>query len=94
MEWSVYIVLCNDGSLYTGISTDVERRFRQHQTGKGAKFFRSRQPVSIAFQETGHDKSSATSREREIKKMSRRDKLSLVEIARRTAVAQSEAAAG
>lgn len=79
MNWSVYIIRCGDGSLYTGISTDVERRFRQHQSGKGAKFFRSRRPLAVAFQEIGHDKSSASCREAEIKKMSRQDKLALID---------------
>jgi putative endonuclease len=68
MNWSVYIILCDDGSLYTGISTDVERRFRQHQQGVGAKFFRSRRPLQLAYQESGHDRASASRREREIKR--------------------------
>jgi putative endonuclease len=78
MNWSVYIILCSDGSLYTGISTDVQRRFCQHQKGKGAKYFRGRQPRSIVFFETGHCRSSATQREAEIKKMKHGDKASLI----------------
>jgi len=88
MEWSVYMVLCSDGSLYTGISTNVERRLRQHQTGKGAKFFRGRQALRIAYQEAGHNKASAASREWEIKRMTRRDKLLLMENARKTGFTQ------
>lgn len=78
MEWSVYIILCSDGSLYTGISTDVERRFRQHSTGKGAKYFRGRAPLAIAFREGGHSRNSAGRRESMIKKMTRLEKQVLI----------------
>ena len=80
MEWSVYMILCDDGSLYTGISTDVERRFRQHQNGTGAKFFRARQPLRLAYLESGHDRASASRREREIKRLSPARKRTLVDI--------------
>lgn len=76
--WSVYIIACDDGSLYTGISTDVERRFRQHCSGNGAKFFRSRRAMRIAYRESGHSRSSASQREAAIKKLSRRQKLALL----------------
>jgi putative endonuclease len=76
--WSVYMIRCDDGSLYTGISTDVDRRYCQHQAGLGAKFFRTRRPVQIAYREGGHDRRSASRREVVIKKMSRREKLSLI----------------
>ncbi len=78
MNWSVYIILCTDGSLYTGISTDVERRFRQHQAGKGAKYFRGRQPLAIAYREEGYTRTSAGRRENTIKKLSRTEKQSLI----------------
>ncbi|AEF99024.1 GIY-YIG nuclease family protein [Methylomonas methanica] len=78
MEWSVYIILCGDGSLYTGISTDVQRRFLQHQTGKGAKYFRRCRPSCVIFSEAGHSRSSASRREAEIKRMARQDKLKLI----------------
>ena len=77
-NWSVYIILCSDGSLYTGISTDVERRFRQHQTGKGAKFFRGRRPLAIAYRETGFTRAGASQRESTIKKLSRMKKQALI----------------
>ncbi|MDD2760708.1 MAG: GIY-YIG nuclease family protein [Methylomonas sp.] len=76
--WVVYIILCSDDSLYTGISTDVERRFLQHQSGKGAKYFRSRQPSRIVFVESGHCRASATRRELAIKKLNRADKVRLI----------------
>ena len=78
MLWSVYIILCSDGSFYTGISTDVQRRFRQHQLGKGAKYFRSRQPSQLVFVESGHCRASASRRELAIKKLKRGDKVRLI----------------
>ncbi len=60
MDWSVYIICCDDGSLYTGISTDVERRFREHlETPRGAKFFNGRKPREVVWREGGHTRSSA-----------------------------------
>lgn len=78
MVWSVYIILCDDGSLYTGISTDVERRFRQHCSGKGAKFFRARRALQVAYQESGLTRSTASQREAAIKRLSRSEKLALL----------------
>ncbi|KAB0666754.1 GIY-YIG nuclease family protein [Oryzomonas japonica] len=78
MEWHVYIILCSDNSLYTGVTTDMERRFRQHAAGKGAKYFRGRQPVRVVYLEGNHSRSSAASRELRIKAMDRTEKLSLI----------------
>ena len=78
MEWSVYIILCTDSSLYTGITTDVNRRFRQHLDQKGAKYFRHCQPQRIVFLEQGHDRASASRREAAIKKMKRELKQALI----------------
>ena len=69
MNWKVYVILCVDDSLYTGITTDVERRFIQHSSGKGAKYFRAHEPLRLAYLEEGHDRSSASRREAEIKKL-------------------------
>jgi putative endonuclease len=81
MTWSVYIIEASDASLYTGISTDVDRRFQEHVSGnKGAKFFNGRQPVRVVYVENGHTRSSASKREAEIKKMSRLDKKTLIAI--------------
>jgi putative endonuclease len=74
MNWQVYIILCSDNSLYTGITTDIERRFRQHREGRGAKFFRGRQPLRMVYLENGHSRSSAASKELQIKAMSRAGK--------------------
>jgi putative endonuclease len=80
VNWQVYIILCSDGSLYTGITTDSERRFRQHAAGKGAKYFRGRQPVLIVYLEGGHTRSSAGKREAEIKSFSRAVKMQLTAV--------------
>ena len=78
-DWFVYIVESADGKLYTGITTDVERRFREHREGKkGARFFRTTQPVQIVWREAHPDQSSATKREMAIKKMKRPQKLDLI----------------
>lgn len=74
------MILASDRSLYTGISTDVERRFLQHQRGAGAKYFHAgRQPQQVVFYEPGHDRSSASRREAAIKKLPRSEKLRLAE---------------
>ena len=78
-HWSLYIIEASDATYYTGITTDVERRFEQHLNGTGAKFFNGRQPVAVVYREDGHDRSSASRREAEIKKLSRREKTVLIE---------------
>lgn len=78
MSWCVYIILCSDTTLYTGITTDIARRFRQHANGCGAKYFRARQPLRIVYQETGHNRSSAGSREWQIKQMTKKAKIGLI----------------
>ena len=77
MIWHVYIILCSDGSFYTGITTDPERRFRQHATGDGAKYFRGRKPLKIVYQEGPHTRSSAGCRELQIKRMTHDGKAAL-----------------
>jgi len=64
-----YIILYSDNSLYTGITTDLERRFRQHAHLCGARYFRGRKPTRVVYQERGDTRSSASSRELEFKKM-------------------------
>ncbi|HEY8034570.1 MAG TPA: GIY-YIG nuclease family protein [Methylobacter sp.] len=78
MNWQVYIILCTDDSLYTGITNDVARRFNQHSDKQGAKYFRGRQPRELVYVETGHDRSSASKRESVIKKLPRLEKLQLL----------------
>jgi putative endonuclease len=78
MNWQVYIILCSDDSLYTGITTDVERRFAQHLAGTGAKYFRGRSPHRLVYLEVDHDRSSASRREVEIKRLRPDDKRLLI----------------
>jgi putative endonuclease len=77
--WYVYIIEASDSSLYTGVTTDVERRFTEHcGTARGARFFRGRAPVKVVYTETHFDRSSAQSRESVIKKLNRDGKLELI----------------
>jgi putative endonuclease len=79
MNWSVYIILCSDDSLYTGITTDVPRRFTQHANRQGAKYFRGRHPKQLLYVEHNHNRSSASRRESMIKKLSRMEKWQLIQ---------------
>jgi putative endonuclease len=78
LNWLVYMILSSDGSLYTGITNDIARRYSQHGGKNGAKFFRGRQPQKLVYVETGHDRSSASKREIAIKKLPRQEKLQLL----------------
>lgn len=69
---------CADGSLYTGVATDIDRRLDEHNTGKGAKYTRGRTPVSLVYREQCRDRSRAVRRELIIKRMKRPDKLKLM----------------
>ncbi|MDD3815856.1 MAG: GIY-YIG nuclease family protein [Desulfocapsaceae bacterium] len=69
-SWYVYIVRCGDNSLYTGITKNLEKRILEHNSGaKGAKYTRSRRPVSLVYSEQAASRSAATSREFTIKKL-------------------------
>ena len=77
--WWVYIVECSDKSLYAGITTDIDRRIIEHNTSnKGAKYTRSKRPVSLVYKEQCENRSIASKREHQIKKLKRADKLLLV----------------
>lgn len=76
-SWQVYIIVCSDDSLYTGITINIERRLSQHKAGEGAKYFRGRQPVKVIYLESGHDWGTAVKRERRIKMMKHNEKLLL-----------------
>jgi putative endonuclease len=80
-EWSVYMVRCLDGSLYTGIAKDVSRRVSEHNTDDAlaASYTRSRRPVTLVYQEKQETRSSASKREYAIKQMSRHEKLKLID---------------
>lgn len=77
-DWQVYMVLCTDDSLYTGITTDIERRLSQHANGSGAKYFRGRRPKQLVYLESGHTRSTAGKRELTIKRLMHTDKSSLI----------------
>ena len=74
----VYMLRCADGTLYTGIATDVDRRVAEHNSGKGAKYTRSRLPVQLVYTEGFETKSEAMHREAEIKRLTRIEKLALI----------------
>src|SRR5882762_11980045 len=77
-EWSVYILSCGDGSLYTGIAKDVEARLGQHQKGKGAAYTRTHLPVELIYQESRYSRSAALVREARVKSLPRPRKESLI----------------
>lgn len=80
MTWTVYIIRCDDESLYTGVTKDLDRRFGEHGSGKrGARYFAGRQPVRVEWREDGHDHGSALRREAQIKRLDRAGKLRLID---------------
>ncbi|MDO8466612.1 MAG: GIY-YIG nuclease family protein [bacterium] len=79
MTWFVYMALCADKSLYTGITTDVKRRFAEHKAGIGAKYTRAKRIVKILYTEKRKTRGSALKREMEIKGWNREKKLKLIE---------------
>jgi putative endonuclease len=78
MTWTVYIARCSDGSLYTGITTDPERRLAEHNSGSGGAYTRSKTPIVMVYGEPAADRSRAQRRERAIKRLSRTQKEKLV----------------
>lgn len=82
MSHFVYIIECADGTLYTGYTTDIKRRLREHNEGHGAKYTRGRTPVELRHVETFHSRSSALQREAAIQQLSRTEKDRLVECTR------------
>ena len=79
--WFVYFLRCADGSLYTGITTDVIRRWKQHNAGTAARYTRSRRPTLLVYQEAHINRSQASKREAAIKRLSRRQKESMIRLA-------------
>ena len=77
--WSIYVVRCSDGTLYCGISNNITKRIDAHNNGKGAKYTKSRLPVSLVYSEEIGTMSAAMRRERQIKKMTRRQKNDLID---------------
>lgn len=78
--WYVYILRCGDGSLYTGITTDVQSRLEAHRSGKGAKYTRGRAPLELVYREECGDRSQALKRELAIKSLTREEKKKLIDL--------------
>lgn len=78
MTWVCYILRCADGTLYTGVTNDLEKRLTAHNEGTAAKYTRSRTPVTLVFTETCEDRSTALKREMKIKKLTRAQKEHLI----------------
>lgn len=78
MSFYVYILLCMDGSFYTGYTKDLDERTRQHENGKGAKYTKAHRPQKIAYVELFNSRSSAMKRERAIKKLTHQQKHDLI----------------
>ena len=76
--WYLYMLRCGDGTLYTGITTDVEKRLEVHRSGKGAKYTRGRRPLELVYREECGDHSTALRRELAIKALSREEKQKLI----------------
>lgn len=77
-SWKLYILRCGDGSLYTGITTDIQKRLEAHRCGKGAKYTRGRGPLELVYSEECGDRSTALKREIEIKALPRHEKEQLI----------------
>lgn len=78
MCWTVYILRCGDGTLYTGCTNNLPRRLEAHRSGRGAKYTRGRLPVALVYQEEVPDKSAALRREIAIKRLTRQKKIALI----------------
>lgn len=90
-EYSVYIVRCNDGSLYTGIAIDVQRRIREHEAGaRGAKYLRGKGPLRLEFSATLGDRGTAQQVEYRVKQLEREHKEALIDGRRTLAELASE----
>lgn len=77
-KWNLYILRCGDGSLYTGIAVDVERRLQMHRSGKGAKYTRGRGPLELVYREECEDHSGALKRELAVKALTKEEKENLI----------------
>ena len=78
MSWSLYLLRCGDGTLYCGIALDVGARLEQHRAGKGAKYTRGRGPLELVYEEACGTRPEALRRERDVKRLSRAEKLALI----------------
>jgi len=81
MPWFLYVIQCSDESLYTGITTNISRRLKEHNAKKGAFYTQNKTPVKIVYQEPMAGQSEARKREAQIKRLTRKEKLELVGLA-------------
>ena len=77
-NWYLYILRCKDDTLYTGITTDVEKRLEAHRSGKGAKYTRGRSPLELVYRESCSSHSDALKREHQVKMLTREEKQNLI----------------
>lgn len=77
-NWYLYILECGDGTLYTGITDDVQRRLEQHRSGKGAKYTRGRGPLKLVYTEECGTRTDASKREYAVHRMPRKEKLKII----------------
>ena len=78
MPWKIYIIRCKDSKLYTGITNDIERRIKQHNSGNGCRFTKYRYPVELLYTERAVSRAEALKREARIKQYTRQEKLKLI----------------
>ena len=82
MRWCVYLIRCGDGTLYAGMTNDLERRIAAHESGRGARYTRGRGPLTVVHVERKRSRSSALKREAALKRLDRRAKLDLLDTLR------------
>ena len=79
LTWSVYILKCADKTLYTGITNNIARRLKDHESGNGAKYTKGRGPLKLVYQEFMENRSLSSKRESEIKKLNKQEKFALID---------------
>lgn len=79
VRWCVYLLCCGDGTLYAGVTNDLEKRLAAHRSGRGARYTRGRGPLQIVHCEPARSRSAALCREHQLKRLKRRDKLALLD---------------
>lgn len=80
MSWFVYLLCCKDKTLYCGYTNDLDKRIELHNNGKGAKYTRARRPVTLVYSESFYNKRDAMKREWQIKQLSRKEKLNIINV--------------
>ena len=78
MKWFVYMLRCKDNSIYTGITNDLKKRIETHLSGNGSKYLRGKLPLKLVYRESFQDRSTASKREIEIKKLNKKEKELLI----------------